>query len=73
MSSSNGDGPEPEQSAEQQAEQAGARACVELSKTASGKMVWKVRAYSDDTAEGLIAAKDVVVKVNGELAERYPG
>ena len=70
MSSSNGDGPTAD---DPTTDSGGGRPCVELAKTASGKMVWKVRAYSDDTAEGLIAAKDVVVKINGELAERYPG
>ncbi|MHB8234393.1 MAG: hypothetical protein ACYDHT_07040 [Solirubrobacteraceae bacterium] len=50
------------------------RPSIELSKTASGKYVWKIRAYAmDDTPAALSAARDIAVTINGELAERYPG
>jgi hypothetical protein len=52
----------------------GQRPSVEVAKTASGKFTWRVRAYAtDDSAEALIAARDLVVRLNGELIERYPG
>ncbi len=44
---------------------------VEISRNASGKHTWRVRAYAiDHTSTALIAAKDLAVKLDGELAGR---
>jgi hypothetical protein len=47
------------------------RPSVEISRTASGKHTWRVRAYAADyTPDALTAARDLAVKLHGELAER---
>jgi hypothetical protein len=44
---------------------------VEISRTASGKHAWRIRAYAIDyTPAALTEAMDLAVKLHGELAGR---
>jgi hypothetical protein len=44
---------------------------VEISRTATGKHTWRIRTYAIDyTPAALIEAKDLAVRLDGELAGR---
>ena len=44
---------------------------VEISRTASGKHTWRIRAYAvDNSPVALTAAKDLAVRLHRELGER---
>lgn len=63
--------PDARDSAQGQDETLNQRPSIEISRTASGKHTWRIRAYAADyTPDALIAARDIAVKLHGELAER---